>query len=49
MQAHLIPVDSHERIRLIGHHHLCVGAFDELLKPLPDLVVETVYGYGFAK
>lgn len=27
MQARLIPVDSHERIRLIGHHHLCVGAF----------------------
>lgn len=62
-QAHLIPVDIHERIRLMGHHHLCAGAFDELLKlpvfqlayaslvehlkPHPDLIVETVYGYGF--
>jgi LmbE family N-acetylglucosaminyl deacetylase len=63
IQAHLIPVDIHERIRLMGHHHLCVGAFDELLKlpvfqlaysslmehlkPHPDLIVETVFGYGF--
>ena len=60
--AHLIPVDIHERVRLMGHHHLCAGAFDELLnlpvfqlgyaslvehlKPDPDLVIETVYGYG---
>ena len=61
-QAHLIPLDIHERVRLMGHHHLCAGAFDELLNlpafrlgyaslvehlvPNPDLVVETVYGYG---
>jgi len=61
-QAHLIPVDIHERVRLMGHHHLCAGAFNELLelpvfqlgyaslvehlKPNPDLIVETVYGYG---
>ena len=61
-QAHLIPVDIHERVRLMGHHHLCAGAFNELLnmpvfrlgyatlvehlKPDPDLIVETVYGYG---
>lgn len=61
-QAHLIPLDIHERVRLMGHHHLCAGAFDELLnlpvfqlgyaslvehlKPNPDLIVETVYGYG---
>ncbi len=61
-QEHLIPQDIHERIRTMGHHHLCAGAFDELLKlpvfqlgyaslvehlkPHPDLIVETVYGYG---
>jgi LmbE family N-acetylglucosaminyl deacetylase len=61
-QAHLIPLDIHDRVRLMGHHHLCAGAFDELLnlpvfqlgyaslvehlKPNPDLIVETVYGYG---
>lgn len=61
-QAHLIPQDIHERVRLMGHHHLCAGAFDELLNlpvfrlgyaslveylvPNPDLIVETVYGYG---
>ena len=61
-QAHLIPLDIHERVRLMGHHHLCAGAFDELLnlpvfqlgyaslvehlKPNPDVIVETVYGYG---
>ena len=60
--AHLIPLDIHERVRLMGHHHLCAGAFDELLaqpvfrlgyatlvehlKPNPDLIVETIYGYG---
>ena len=61
-QAHLIPLDINERVRIMGHHHLCAGAFDELLnlpvfqlgyaslvehlKPNPDLIVETVYGYG---
>jgi LmbE family N-acetylglucosaminyl deacetylase len=61
-QAHLIPLDINERVRIMGHHHLCAGAFDELLnlpvfqlgyaslvehlKPTPDLIVETVYGYG---
>jgi len=61
-QAHIIPLDIKERIRIMGHHHLCAGAFDELLKmpvfrigyaslvdhinPNPDLIVETVYGYG---
>jgi len=60
--AHRIPQDIHERVRIMGHHHLCAGAFDELLelpvfqlgyaslvehlKPHPDLVVETVFGYG---
>jgi len=61
-QAHIVPLDINERVRLMGHHHLCAGAFDELLnlpvfqlgyaslvehlKPNPDLIVETVYGYG---
>lgn len=60
--AHLIPQDIHERVRLMGHHHLCAGAFEELLnvpvfrlgystlvehlKPNPELIIETVYGYG---
>lgn len=61
-QSFLIPEDIHERVRIMGHHHLCAGAFDELLQlpvfrlgyaslvehldPHPDLIIETVYGYG---
>lgn len=28
---HIIPQDISERIRLMGHHHLCAGAFEELI------------------
>jgi len=31
-QPHLIPLDINERVRIMGHHHLCAGAFDELLE-----------------
>ena len=57
----IIPPDMDERVRLMGHHHLCAGAFEELiaqptfrlgyatlvdqLKPNPDLIVESIYGY----
>jgi hypothetical protein len=57
----IIPQDIGKRIRLMGHHHLCAGAFDELiaqptfrlgyaalvdhLKPEPDMIVDTIYGY----
>ncbi|MCJ7532977.1 MAG: PIG-L family deacetylase [Anaerolineales bacterium] len=57
----IIPSDINRRIRLMGHHHLCAAAFDELLqlppfrlgyaalvehlKPEPDVLVETIYGY----
>jgi LmbE family N-acetylglucosaminyl deacetylase len=27
---HIFPQDLDQRIRIMGHHHLCVGAFDEL-------------------
>lgn len=27
----IIPININRRIRLMGHHHLCVGAFDKLL------------------
>jgi LmbE family N-acetylglucosaminyl deacetylase len=59
--SQIIPQDIGKRIRLMGHHHLCAGAFDELivqptfrlgyaalvdhLKPEPDLIVDTIYGY----
>jgi len=58
---HILPQDINKRVRLMGHHHLCVGAFEELiaqpsfrlgyatlvdhLKPDPDLIVESIYGY----
>lgn len=29
--ADIIPMDIDRRIRLMGHHHLCAGAFDRLL------------------
>lgn len=57
----IIPADIGQKIRLMGHHHLCAGAFDGLLaqpafrlgyaslvehlKPDPDLLVESIYGY----
>ncbi len=28
---HIIPKDIGERVRLMGHHHLCAGAFEELM------------------
>ncbi len=28
----IFPVNIKDRLSLMGHHHLCVGAFDELLK-----------------
>ena len=28
---HIIPQDIAERVRLMGHHHLCTGAFEELI------------------
>ncbi len=28
----IFPVDLNEKIRLMGHHHLCAGAFEQLLK-----------------
>jgi hypothetical protein len=28
---HIIPQDIAERVRLMGHHHLCAGAFEELI------------------
>ncbi len=31
-QEHIFPVDLDRRIRLMGHHHLCAGAFEELLQ-----------------
>ena len=40
----IFPQDIKERIRLMGHHHLCVGAFEELLESpvfqagFPDLI-----------
>jgi len=59
--SQIIPQDIGQRIRLMGHHHLCAGAFDELiaqptfrlgyaalvdhLKPEPDVIVDTIYGY----
>jgi hypothetical protein len=27
----IIPLDINQRIKLMGHHHLCAGAFDRLL------------------
>lgn len=27
----IIPIDINKRIKLMGHHHLCTGAFDRLL------------------
>jgi LmbE family N-acetylglucosaminyl deacetylase len=27
----IIPIDINKRIKLMGHHHLCAGAFDRLL------------------
>ena len=27
----IIPIDINQRIKLMGHHHLCAGAFDRLL------------------
>lgn len=42
--AQIFPQDINERIRLMGHHHLCVGAFEELLESpvfqagFPDLI-----------
>jgi len=27
----IIPIDFYQRIKLMGHHHLCAGAFDRLL------------------
>ncbi len=27
----IIPIDINQRIKLMGHHHLCAGAFDQLL------------------
>ncbi len=30
--AHIFPIDLDRRIRLMGHHHLCAGAFEELLQ-----------------
>jgi len=31
----IIPADINQRIRLMGHHHLCAAAFDELLQLPP--------------
>lgn len=28
---HIIPRDMAERVRLMGHHHLCAGAFEQLI------------------
>lgn len=28
---HILPRDIDQRVRLMGHHHLCVGAFEQLL------------------
>ena len=28
---HIIPKDMAERVRLMGHHHLCAGAFEQLI------------------
>jgi hypothetical protein len=57
----ILPQDIGERVRLMGHHHLCAGAFEGLLaqptfrlgyaslvdhlKPKPELIVESIYGY----
>ena len=57
----IIPQDVEKRAHLMGHHHLCAGAFEELiaqptfrlgyaalvdrLKPNPNLVIESIYGY----
>lgn len=29
--CHIIPTDIAEKVRLMGHHHLCAGAFEELI------------------
>jgi len=29
---HVYPEDINKRIRLMGHHHLCIGAYDELAR-----------------
>jgi LmbE family N-acetylglucosaminyl deacetylase len=31
----VLPSDVHEKLRLMGHHHLCVGAFEELIQHPP--------------
>lgn len=57
----MFPADIDSRIRLMGHHHLCAGAFEQLLafpafrlgyaqlverlKPSPELLIESIYGY----
>lgn len=28
---HILPQDINKRVRLMGHHHLCAGAFEELI------------------
>lgn len=35
----IIPININQRIKLMGHHHLCAGAFDRLLKD-PGFSVE---------
>jgi LmbE family N-acetylglucosaminyl deacetylase len=58
---HIFPVNLNEKISLMGHHHLCAGAFQQLLdfpafqlgyanlvehlKPSPDVIIESIYGY----
>jgi LmbE family N-acetylglucosaminyl deacetylase len=57
----IFPTDLERHIRLMGHHHLCAGAFEQLLafpafklgyanlverlKPSPETMIETIYGY----
>ena len=32
---HKIPINLNQRIRIMGHHHLCAGAFEELFASTP--------------
>ncbi|PWH19230.1 MAG: hypothetical protein DDG59_03530 [Anaerolineae bacterium] len=32
---HILASNLHQRLRLMGHHHLCAGAFEELFQSIP--------------
>jgi len=35
LNRHIFPTNLNQRIRLMGHHHLCAGAFEELFQSTP--------------